>query len=95
MLSFPCGRVDDKHSCIPPPIHRRSRSSDAEAAAAELSEEAHLCGGELVPLIAPDHPGVLEVKWGSIRFVPYVVIDPVIDPNPRPRDAEGVLALAS
>ncbi|KAG1665097.1 hypothetical protein FOA52_007788 [Chlamydomonas sp. UWO 241] len=33
-------------------------------------------------------PGMVEVKWCRNRFVPFLVISPTDDPNPRARDAE-------
>eukprot|EP00983_Pelagomonas_calceolata_P033868 1061314-Pelagomonas_calceolata.AAC.1 len=50
--------------------------------------QALLKGGELVRLIPEDHPGFAEVKWCANRFVPFLVIDPHVDPKPGARDAE-------
>eukprot|EP00200_Dunaliella_tertiolecta_P006050 CAMPEP_0202358498 /NCGR_PEP_ID=MMETSP1126-20121109/12143_1 /ASSEMBLY_ACC=CAM_ASM_000457 /TAXON_ID=3047 /ORGANISM="Dunaliella tertiolecta, Strain CCMP1320" /LENGTH=201 /DNA_ID=CAMNT_0048951675 /DNA_START=186 /DNA_END=791 /DNA_ORIENTATION=- len=63
-------------------------TSIEDCARAELSEEALLKGGELVRLIPEDHPGFAEVKWCANRFVPFLVIDPHVDPKPGARDAE-------
>lgn len=57
------------------------------AVRAELSEEAHLRGGELVRLL--DSPNAMpELKWSVNRFQPFLVINPEADPTPLPRDAE-------
>ena len=58
--SFPAGGVD---------LQRHASLEDT--AAAELSEECHLKGGELVRLLPADHPGILETKW--CRCVPRTV----------------------
>ncbi|KAF5827934.1 hypothetical protein DUNSADRAFT_18519 [Dunaliella salina] len=50
--------------------------------------QALLKGGDLVRLIPEDHPGFAEVKWCANRFVPFLVIDPKVDPKPGARDAE-------
>ena len=75
--SLPAGGVDP------------ARHASLEAtAAAELSEECQLAGGELVRLTPPDHPGLLETKWCCNRYTPFLCIDPVADPAPGARDAE-------
>lgn len=76
VYGLPCGGVEKSHKS---PLH---------AAQCELAEEAFLTGGEWVPLLPEDDPGVIEVKWGRARFFPYLVVDPVKDPSPPPRDAE-------
>ena len=48
-----------------------------QSAARELSEEAGLTGGTWHRLLDDDHPGILEGKWCSNRFTPFLVIDPV------------------
>lgn len=66
-----------------------------ECARAELSEEAHLCGGQLVRLLAEDHMGLSEVKWCMNRFIPYLVIAPQQDLDPGSRDAEEMVMSSS
>ena len=66
----------------------RKHANRAEAARAELSEEAQLRGGEWVCLLPPDHPGVLEAKWCRNRFTPFLCIDPEPDPAHGALDAE-------
>ncbi|CAI7900618.1 unnamed protein product [Closterium sp. NIES-53] len=51
-----------------------SHASLEDCVRSELSEE--------------DHPGLLEVKWCKNRFTPFLVIDPLPDPTPLPRDPE-------
>jgi hypothetical protein len=53
-------------------------------------KKAWLTGGRWVPLLAPDHPGLSEVKWCMNRFRPFLVVDPVADENPGSRDLEEV-----
>ncbi|KAL6757253.1 hypothetical protein V8C86DRAFT_2629459 [Haematococcus lacustris] len=77
IFNLPCGGYEPgKHGNI------------EGCAAAELSEEAMLTGGELVRLIPDGHPGYAEVKWCANRFTPFLVIDPQVDPDPGARDAE-------
>ena len=60
-----------------------------QSAARELSEEAGLTGGTWHRLLDDDHPGILEGKWCSNRFTPFLVIDPVqAEPQVAARDAE-------
>lgn len=59
-----------------------------DCARAELSEEVHLTGGELLPLLPEGHPGIAETKWCANVMVPFLVIDPEHDPCPASRDAE-------
>ncbi|CAK0779473.1 hypothetical protein CVIRNUC_004783 [Coccomyxa viridis] len=66
----------------------RKSPSALAAARAELSEEAHLSGGEWVELLEPEHPGIAEVKWCRNRFRPFLCIGPQKDDAPGQRDAE-------
>ncbi|TPX50781.1 hypothetical protein SeMB42_g01230 [Synchytrium endobioticum] len=61
-----------------------------DAAKDELSEEAALKHGEWIPLVGADG-AIAELKWGRNRFVPYLVLDPVDDECPKPRDAEELM----
>lgn len=46
-------------------------------------------GGRWINLLPEDQPdGISELKWGRNKFVPYLCIDPVVDPEPRARDDE-------
>ncbi|CAD7696188.1 unnamed protein product [Ostreobium quekettii] len=77
VYSFPAGGYDPaKHA------------TKGDCAWQELSEEAQLKGGRLIPLLDAQHPGVPEVKWCVNRFTPFVVIDPQVDECPGPRDDE-------
>ena len=40
--------------------------------------QAHLSGGEWVELLAPEHPGIAEVKWCRNRFRPFLCIAPQV-----------------
>lgn len=57
----------------------------------ELSEEAQLKGGKYIPLLPTDHNGISELKWGTNKFIPYLVLDAEHDLDPKPRDEEGTL----
>ncbi|GBF98548.1 hypothetical protein Rsub_11878 [Raphidocelis subcapitata] len=77
--------------CLPTGGFDPRKHTDLEACAkAELSEEAWLKGGRWLPLLAPDHPGLAEVKWCVNRFRPFLVVDPVADADPGSRDLEEV-----
>eukprot|EP01018_Ginkgo_biloba_P029165 Gb_39617 [translate_table: standard] len=39
-------------------------------------KQAQLQGGKLVKLISDDHPGLLEVKWCRIQFIPFLLLHP-------------------
>ncbi|KAJ3331750.1 hypothetical protein HDU76_002306 [Blyttiomyces sp. JEL0837] len=64
-------------------------------AQAELAEEAHLTGGTWVYLLPEGSEGVGEVKWCANRFMPLLVIDPVVNPTPPERDAEEMIEVVS
>ncbi|KAK9843778.1 hypothetical protein WJX81_005907 [Elliptochloris bilobata] len=77
MFVLPTGSFDPK------------RHGGREACArAELSEEAHLAGGEWQRLLPADHAGLAEVKWSPNRFTPFLCIGPQADGMPGARDAE-------
>ncbi|KAJ3210419.1 hypothetical protein HDU67_005332 [Dinochytrium kinnereticum] len=76
--SFPAGGFDPKK-------HRTREDTARE----ELSEEARLANGKLIPLLPEGTDGIMELKWCTNKFLPYLVLDPIADSNPRPRDAEG------
>ena len=40
--------------------------------------QAHLSGGQWVELLAPEHPGIAEVKWCRNRFRPFLCIAPQV-----------------
>ena len=60
-----------------------------------MSEEARLRGGKWIRLLPEDHQGIMEIKWGRNKFIPFIVIDPEEDPNPRARDAEEMMSVIS
>jgi hypothetical protein len=35
--------------------------------------------------------GISELKWGTNRFIPFLVLDPEVDETPLQRDKEGDL----
>ncbi|CAI5526437.1 unnamed protein product [Closterium sp. Naga37s-1] len=76
LYTVPCGGLSSSHTSL------------EDCVRSELSEEARLRGGQLVRLIPEDHPGLLEVKWCKNRFTPFLVIDPLPDLTPLPRDPE-------
>lgn len=72
-LALPAGMFEpEKHDSI------------ETAARAELSEEAYLKLGQLVPLADP----VQADKYSLNRFFYFLALDAVPDPNPPPRDPE-------
>ena len=65
-----------------------ARHGDAEGAArAEMSEEARLAGGLMVPLM---HSGARlpELKWSGNAVHPLLCLDPAPDPSPGAPDPE-------
>lgn len=58
-----------------PVKHGDSREAGARA---ELSEEAHLTGGEMVQLTPANHPGIVEGKWCANRFTPFLALNPQV-----------------
>eukprot|EP00850_Spirogloea_muscicola_P015805 SM000124S25937 [mRNA] locus=s124:234197:235790:+ [translate_table: standard] len=83
VYGVPCGGLSSKHGSLEDCVRQ------------ELSEEVFLRGGRLLQLIPDSHPGLLEVKWCKNRFTPFLVIDPEVDPSPRPRDAEEIIKVVS
>lgn len=96
-----CWGVNSMQYCLPTGAYEsKKHASLLEAAKQELAEEAHLKGGEWIPLfddktvgqIGRDGQttpiGLVEVKWCRTRFFPFLVIDPVKDDNPPELDAE-------
>ncbi|KAK9809171.1 hypothetical protein WJX72_010608 [[Myrmecia] bisecta] len=77
LYSLPAGGFDPK-----------KHQTYLECAQAELSEEAHLQGGEWLELLDPAHPGISEVKWCKNRFTPFLCISPEADCTPGIRDVE-------
>eukprot|EP01026_Neomeris_dumetosa_P067611 TRINITY_DN65962_c0_g3_i1.p1 TRINITY_DN65962_c0_g3~~TRINITY_DN65962_c0_g3_i1.p1 ORF type:complete len:282 (+),score=23.35 TRINITY_DN65962_c0_g3_i1:42-887(+) len=87
-----CQGQNKQMFCLPTGGFNPSQHADLEQCAmSELSEEAGLTGGKIIRLLPPQHKGFAEVKWCRNRFVPYLVIDPVVDANPRQRDKEEEL----
>ena len=83
-LTLPCGGFDPK-----------KHASVLDAAKAELSEEAQLCGGTWHSLLPDGHPGVLESKWCRNRFTMFLCVDPSTDTAPAARDAEEQIEILS
>lgn len=84
VLTLPTGGYD-----------RKKHASLLDAAKAELSEEARLCGGTWHRLLPEGHPGVLEAKWCRNRFTPFLCVDPAVDAAPGTRDAEEHIEILS
>ncbi|KAI8835304.1 hypothetical protein BC829DRAFT_63446 [Chytridium lagenaria] len=82
--TFPAGGFDP-----------RKHATREDTARDELSEEARLKGGKLVSLLPEGSEGIMEVKWCRNKFLPFVVVDPVLDVNPRERDAEEMITIVS
>jgi hypothetical protein len=69
----------------------KKHTSIRQTAQFELSEEAHLKDGQWIPLIDEKSQGLPELKWSRNLFMPYLVLDPTQDLNPKDRDPEGSL----
>ena len=67
--------------------HMEAHGSLEGAAWAELSEEAHLTGGEMHRLLEGD-ASIAEVKWCRNRFTPFIVVGSRKDDRPGGRDVE-------
>eukprot|EP00889_Picochlorum_renovo_P007187 jgi/Picre1/34217/NNA_001691.t1 len=74
-------------------FHEESHKTLEGCAMAELSEEAHLCGGKMYRLLDETCPGIAEVKWCRNRFTPFIVYDPQTDEAPGSRDSEEVIEI--
>lgn len=74
-------------------FHKESHKTLEGCAMAELSEEAHLCGGSIHRLLDEDCPGIPEVKWCCNRFTPFIVFDPKQDEDPGHRDSEEYIEI--
>lgn len=79
LLTLPAGGFDPQR-----------HPSLAAAAAAELSEEAHLAGGEWRSLWTGEAAaaGASEGKWSANRFHAFLCLDPETDVTSGARDAE-------
>jgi hypothetical protein len=66
---------------------KSAANSILHSAQCELSEEMQLAGGEWIAL-HDSQEGIPELKWGSNRFWPFLVIDPRPDPHPKEQDPE-------
>ncbi|KAJ3007664.1 hypothetical protein HKX48_008992 [Thoreauomyces humboldtii] len=64
-----------------------------DTARQELSEESRLKGGEWIRLLPEGHEGIGELKWCRNRFIPFLVLDPVKDEEPRKRDPEELIEI--
>ncbi|KAG0168171.1 hypothetical protein DFQ28_004929 [Apophysomyces sp. BC1034] len=88
------GTNEVKYTCVAGLYDRRKHDSPLESAQHELSEEARLTGGKWICLLPEDQKdGISELKWGRNRFVPYLCLDPHLDPQPRARDAEECIEI--
>lgn len=74
-------------------FHKEAHKTLEGCARAELSEEAHLCGGSIHKLVDDSCPGIAEVKWCCNRFTPFIVVDPQQDSNPGQRDNEEFIEI--
>ncbi|KAG2199430.1 hypothetical protein INT47_011542 [Mucor saturninus] len=91
------GTNEIKYTCVAGSYDKRKHSSVLQAAQHELSEEAHLKGGEWISLLPKDHSpdGISELKWGKNRFIPYLCLNPTLDENPLARDAEEYMQVVN
>ncbi|KAJ3412285.1 hypothetical protein HDV05_000996 [Chytridiales sp. JEL 0842] len=93
LLEYMQGINRIRYSLVAGAFDRKKHKTISDTATSELSEEAYLTGGRMVCLLPEAHEGVMEVKWCRNRFIPFLCIDPEIDPNPLPRDAEELIQL--
>lgn len=84
LFNFPSGAYD-----------RKKHSSILECAKAELSEEAQLKNGRWISLIDKNDEGLHELKWVGNQYVPFLVIDPVVDAKPGAKDPEEMIEVFS
>ncbi|ORZ03479.1 hypothetical protein BCR43DRAFT_52313 [Syncephalastrum racemosum] len=83
------GTNEIKYTCVAGGVDPKKHTSPQQSAEHELSEEARLKGGRWINLLPADQPdGISELKWGLNRFVPYLCLDPQVDPTPMARDHE-------
>ncbi|KAI9012026.1 hypothetical protein CLU79DRAFT_709533, partial [Phycomyces nitens] len=83
------GTNEIKYTCVAGSYDMKKHKSPLQSAQHELSEEARLTGGQWISLLPENQPdGISELKWGKNRFVPYLCLDPKVDPSPLSRDAE-------
>ena len=66
-------------------IEAKHDSDPAMAARFELEEECHLTGGRWIPLL--QQPAITD-KYATTFGVPYLVLDPEPELDPRPLDDE-------
>ncbi|KAI3635267.1 hypothetical protein MIR68_006833 [Amoeboaphelidium protococcarum] len=88
ILEYSQGTNQLIHTFASGAFDRLKHGSIVECAKAELAEEMHLTGGQWVPLLPDGHEGISELKWGTNKFFPFLVIDPVADDNPPALDHE-------
>jgi len=80
MWGFPAGGFDPK-----------KHKSLEDAARSELSEEAFLTGGSYFPML--ESGGVSQDKYSKNMFHMFLVLNPVEDENPLPRDEEEYIQI--
>lgn len=71
---------------------RLKHKSALECAQMELEEEAHLRSENWIPLIEEGKSMSFE-KYSDNHFYPYLVLDPIHVPNPKPLDAEEYIII--
>ncbi|KAJ3089092.1 hypothetical protein HK102_007225 [Quaeritorhiza haematococci] len=91
LVEYAQGTNDLKYTFASGGFDERKHKDIFETARSELSEEAHLTGGTWHRLIPDSTPGIAEVKWCRNRFVPFLVLDPELDTDPKQRDAEELI----
>ena len=77
--------TDEEKYGLPAGYYEPERHTDIEdAARSELSEESYLKDGTLYNLLGE---GYSELKWCTNKVVPFLIVDPIIDTNPKPMDS--------
>ncbi|PRP88830.1 hypothetical protein PROFUN_00298 [Planoprotostelium fungivorum] len=90
LAEYAQGTNDLRYTLAAGAYESKKHDSVIAAARAELSEEAFLKDGEWISLL-PE--GIGELKWSTNVFYPFLVLDPVDDPSPPPRDLEETIQI--
>ncbi|EKX49575.1 hypothetical protein GUITHDRAFT_104537 [Guillardia theta CCMP2712] len=84
-----CWLIREIQSGVPGGLFEEKKHKDLlQAARDELNEEAGLMGGTWIAL-APE--GIPQDKYSRNRLHPYLVIDCMRDPNPKPKDDDEII----
>lgn len=93
LVEYAQGTNEFKYTFVAGGFEPHKHTSIEETALKELSEEARLTTSRLVRLLPDGHEGVAELKWAATKFVPFIALDPCVDTDPQPRDAEETIEI--